>query len=276
MHCFRSNAIKRIASRPWLALRKFNLVSSQNQIKQCLTLRRQIKQILQQQVFIHISVGCCIYWLDVKCDFSVCQVSQLTQVKLRLPSCSVCQQSQQIKCTCIQIADCWIQTTAKEQSQVKLGQRLVIKCLSSRQTWDHNWLSTNRNIPFQLWLPVGCRFKLDPELWGSACGVNHLSLSLWESTCLPNHFLQRIFQVYCCIIFNWDKAQRCVSADVGIQGECMQLQTISASKLSTQLLRELNALFNSNDSLQPPFTTIFLITLQTNCILKEHKLLHPY
>ncbi len=111
------------------------------------------------------------------------------------------------------------------------------------------------------------------ELWGSACGVNHLLLSFWWSTCLPNHSLWRIFQLYCCSIFNWDTAQCGTSADVVFKG-IHAAPNNSCWSIVDSVSEGAQIMSISNNSLQPPFTTTFLIKLQMNCILKEHELLH--
>ncbi len=42
---------------------------NRKQFNQCFTLWLSVKQILQWQAFFHISVGCCISWLDIKSHF---------------------------------------------------------------------------------------------------------------------------------------------------------------------------------------------------------------
>jgi hypothetical protein len=68
----------------------------------------------QRQAFFHISVGCCIYQLDIKSHFKQ-TIQNLTS-----------RQNQKQNAIHLSL-DCWIQASASEDTAASFGRRLVIK-----------------------------------------------------------------------------------------------------------------------------------------------------
>ncbi len=136
-------------------------VSRLKQYKQCI--------FLWWQPFFHISVGCCICWLDIK-SCSKQTIQNLTSWK-----------NQKQNATHIQI-DFWIQTTVPEPIAARFGRPLIFKYLFNCQAWLHqhqsksklsqvNWyanVSSKGHDPFkQRQFPVCCQTHLLVGFWGS-------------------------------------------------------------------------------------------------------------